>query len=50
MEKVDPRFEKNKVRLQISRHPLASTNKWIVGKEYYEKIINLSNELEVVSI
>jgi hypothetical protein len=36
--------------LLISRHPLASTNKWIVGKEYYEKRIYLYNELEVVPI
>jgi hypothetical protein len=50
MEKVDPSFEKNKVRLQISRHPLASMNKWIVGKEYYEKIIILSKELKFVPI
>jgi hypothetical protein len=47
---VDPSFENDQVRLQISRSPLASTNKWIVGKEYYEKIIYLSNELKVVAV
>jgi hypothetical protein len=50
METVDPSFENDQVRLQISRSPLASTNKWIVGKEYYEKIIYLSNELKVVAV
>jgi hypothetical protein len=50
MEKVDPSLENDKVRLQISRHPLTSTNKWIVGKEYHEKIIFLSKELKFVPI
>jgi hypothetical protein len=36
--------------MQISRHPLASSNKWIVGKEYYEKRIYLSKEMKVVAI
>jgi hypothetical protein len=50
MEKVDPNMKKDKIRLQISRNPLASTNKWIVGKEYYEKKIYLTKELKVVAI
>jgi hypothetical protein len=36
--------------LLISRHPLASKNIWNVGKEYNEKIINLSKELKVVPV
>jgi hypothetical protein len=46
MENANPKWD----RLQISRHPLASTNKWIAGKEYDEKTIYLCKELEVVAI
>jgi hypothetical protein len=37
--------------LLIARYPLASTNKWIVGKAINnDKIIYLSKELKVVTV
>jgi hypothetical protein len=48
--KMQENRDKDKLMLQISRHPLASTNKWSVGNEYYEKRISFSKELKVVAI
>jgi hypothetical protein len=50
MEKTDPKLEKDKIILHISRHPLAATKKWIVGKQYFEKRISLCKELKIVAI
>jgi hypothetical protein len=51
VEKSDLKFIKDKLMLQISRYPLASTKNWIVlGTEYYEKTIYLTDELKFVPI
>jgi hypothetical protein len=50
IEIADPNLITDSLVLLISRYPLASTRKWIVGKEIYEKRIYLSEELKVVAI
>jgi hypothetical protein len=51
MEEAQENWEKDKLMLQISRYPLASTKKLIVfSKEYYEKTIDLTKELQIVPI
>jgi hypothetical protein len=50
IEKAHPNLKKKQLMLLIFRHPLASTKKWTVGKEIYEKTIYLTKELEVVPI
>jgi hypothetical protein len=50
MEEADPNLERDKILLLISRYPLASQKKWIVGKRICQKRICLSKELKVVPI
>jgi hypothetical protein len=48
MDKSNPKLEMKNLRLHISRYPLASEEKWIMGKEICQKRIYLNKELKVV--
>jgi hypothetical protein len=49
LTKMEEASNMEKWLLHISRYPLASPKKWIVGNEIYQKKIFLTKELKVVA-